>query len=140
MINEIIFATLASFFFSFLFHVKKENLVFAAIAGGIGWFVYASCIQLGFDSHVSTFFAAMGLATYAEIMARIRKTTVTTFLISGLIPLVPGDGMYQTMLAIVNKQLNDAVRIGISTLAIAGLLALGIMFISTLAKARERKA
>ena len=67
-------------------------------------------------------------------MARVRKTTVTTFLISGLFPLVPGAGMYYTMLAIVHNDLSEALSTGISTLSTAAVMALGILFVSTLSR------
>lgn len=71
---------------------------------------------------------------YSEIMARVRKTTVPTFLISGLFPLVPGAGMYYTMLAIVHHELDNALSTGINTLSTAALMALGILFVSTLSR------
>ena len=67
-------------------------------------------------------------------MARVRKTTVTTFLISALFPLVPGAGMYYTMLGIVNNELDQALTMGVTTLSTAALMALGILFVSTLAR------
>ena len=68
-------------------------------------------------------------------MARILKTTVTTFAISGLIPLVPGKGMYMTMLYLVNGDMAAAGSSGLTTLASAGIIALGIMVVSTFYKA-----
>ena len=74
-------------------------------------------------------------------MARILKTTVTTFAISGLIPLVPGKGMYMTMLYLVNGDMAAAGSFGLTTLASAGIIALGIMVVSTFYKAfSEAKA
>ena len=65
---------------------------------------------------------------------RLRKTTVTTFLISALFPLVPGAGMYYTMLEIVNNELDVALETGVTTLSTAALMALGILFVTTLSR------
>lgn len=89
-------------------------------------------LALGCSSFVAVFVASLGLALYSEIMARMRKTTVTTFLISALFPLVPGAGMYYTMLGIVNNELDIALETGVTTLSTAALMALGILFVTTL--------
>ena len=66
----------------------------------------------------------------SELLARRMKTPVTTFLICALIPLVPGGGMYYTMLAIIQGNTMNALEIGIHTLGCAGALALGIALTS----------
>lgn len=139
MIIRIISATIATFFFGILFNIKKENLLFAAIGGGIGILCYELFILFNFSMYTSIFLAAVIFASYAEMMARIRKTTATTFAICALIPLVPGNGMYQTMINIVNNDLDAALHYGINTLSTAGLLAFGIMIVSTFAKLLKKK-
>ena len=116
------------------FQVRKENIFAAAIGGGLGCLVNECGLALGLGTFFSIFLASLALASYSEIMARVRKTTVTTFLISGLFPLVPGAGMYYTMLAIVHNDLSEALSTGISTLSTAAVMALGILFVSTLSR------
>ncbi|MNO98746.1 hypothetical protein D3C76_905000 [compost metagenome] len=62
------------------------------------------------------------------------KTPVTTFVICALIPLVPGGGMYYTMYEVVQGNIDKALSLGLETLASAGALALGIIFVSTLTR------
>lgn len=134
MLLNVFFVTCASFFFSILFNIKKANLIFAALGGGLGYFAYELLLSMHYSSNTSILFAAIIFASYSEIMARIRKTTDTTFAISALIPLVPGKGMYLTMLAIVNNQPNLALQQGLATLTDAALLAIGILIVSTFVK------
>ncbi|MDF9824177.1 uncharacterized membrane protein YjjB (DUF3815 family) [Breznakia sp. PF5-3] len=134
MIGKVICAFMASLFFGVLFNVKKDNLIFAGFGGAIGCFVFEVITMIGWGNNLSIFMAAIAFASYSEVIARIRKTTVTTFALSALIPLVPGNGMYLTMLSIVNDDLQAALDIGLDTLSSAGLLALGILFVSTFAK------
>lgn len=140
MLIKIITATIATFFFGILFNIKKEHLLYAAIGGGIGCTIYELLISFSFDKYAAIFLAAIALAIYCEVMARHKKTTVTTFAICALIPLVPGNGMYLTMISFVNNELNDAMSYGLHTLASAGLLALGILFVSTFAKLFTQKS
>ena len=134
MAVRIICALLATVFIAVLFQVRKENIFAAAIGGGLGCLVNECGLALGLGTFFSIFLASLALASYSEIMARVRKTTVTTFLISGLFPLVPGAGMYYTMLAIVHNDLSEALSTGISTLSTAAVMALGLLFVSTLAR------
>lgn len=78
------------------------------------------------------FFAAIVIALYGEIMARVQKTPVTTYVIAALIPLVPGKAIYEAMVYIVQDDLPSALDMGLRALGYAGLLALGIMLVSTL--------
>ena len=81
---------------------------------------------------LSNFYGALGLALASEILARQCKTPVTTFLVCALIPLVPGGGMYRTMLAAIRGDAQNTLNMGLQTLSIAGVLALGILLVSTI--------
>lgn len=134
MAVKVISALLATIFIAILFQVRREHVLLTAIGGGLGSLVNEAALSLGINALVAVFLASLSLALYSEIMARLRKTTVTTFLISALFPLVPGAGMYYTMLAIVHNELDSALTTGISTLSTAALMALGILFVSTLSR------
>ena len=112
---------IVTFGFGILFNIKGKKLIFAALGGGLSWYCYSSL-----------FISALVFSTYSEILARIFKTPVTSFIICALFPLVPGGGMYYTMLATIKGELETALHLGINTLANAGTLALGVIFISTI--------
>ena len=115
-----------------LFNIKGKKLLFAALGGGLSWYCYSLPLSLGLSDVSSLFISALVFSTYSEVLARIFKTPVTSFVICALFPLVPGSGMYYTMLATINGDLQNAVHLGINTLANAGTLALGVIFISTI--------
>ena len=123
---------IASFFaslgFGVMFNIRGSKLILAGIAGSIGGVVYHASLIVGCGE-----LTAMSL--YSEIFARICKTPVTTFIICALIPLVPGGGMYRTMLKAIEGDVMQALTIGLDTLTIAGVLALGILVVSTIMKA-----
>lgn len=121
-----------TFGFGILFNIKGKRLLFAALGGGLSWYCYSLPLSLGLSEVSSLFISALVFSTYSEVLARIFKTPVTSFVICALFPLVPGSGMYYTMLATINGDLQNAVHLGINTLANAGTLALGVIFISTI--------
>jgi uncharacterized membrane protein YjjB (DUF3815 family) len=128
------FAFIATLGFGIIFNIKGKKLFFAALGGAISWFFYSLSLELKFSSISSLFISSLIFSTYCEILARILKTPVTTLVICALIPLVPGGGMYYTMLEIITGDINKALELGINALASAGTLALGVIFVSTITK------
>ena len=134
MILEVLSAFIASFAFGILFNTRGKKLIFAAICGALGWFVYKFSLLLGYTDITSLFLASISLSIYSEIFARVLKTPVTTFVIAALIPLVPGGGMYYTMVEAISGNIMKSLETGIKTMASAGALALGIVLVSTITK------
>lgn len=134
MTIEVIAAFISSFAFGIVFNIKGKNLFFAALCGALGWFVYKYSLKLEMTDTTALFLASLALSIYSEIFARILKTPVTTFVIAALIPLVPGGGMYYTMVEAITGDVMKSLEIGIKTIASAGTLALGIILVSTITK------
>ena len=134
MIIEVVSAFIASLAFGIIFNIKNRNLFFAALCGALGWFVYKLSLNNGFSDTLSLFLASISLSAYSEVFARILKTPVTTFIIVALIPLVPGGGMYYTMLEAITGNIMTSLEIGIETIASAGVLAIGIILVSSITR------
>ncbi|MGB4589655.1 MAG: threonine/serine exporter family protein [Clostridiaceae bacterium] len=130
----IVMSYFASLSFAFLFNLNRKTAFLTAFGGSIGWAFYILAIDLGADLPVAYFFGALALTLYSEIMARIMKTPVTSYVTPALIPLVPGGGLYQTMLKSISGDYNGAIKEGINTLMYSGALAIGILVVFTLIK------
>ncbi len=74
---------------------------------------------------------ALLVGTIGELLAIKYKKPATVFITPGIIPLVPGAGMYYTMNYLVNRNFDKAISGSIEVLAVAAAIALGIM-ISTI--------
>ncbi len=134
MVIQTLFAILASYGFGIIFEVRGKNLYFTAIVGGIGWAIHLISLNLGSTLVSSYFISSIVLTICSEILARHLKTPVTTILISGLIPLVPGGGVYYTMYYILERNMEEAIFKGAETLFIAGALSFGIVVVSSLVR------
>ncbi|MGX4600598.1 threonine/serine exporter family protein [Faecalimicrobium sp. JNUCC 81] len=132
MIIEVIAASLAAFSFGVLFNIKGKRLVVACIGGGLGWLVYKLCLSYQMGESSSCFISAICFSIYCEICARVYKTPATTLTVCCLIPLVPGYGVYNTMYEFIIGNYTKGMDYGINTLAVAGALALGVIFVSTI--------
>ena len=66
---------------------------------------------------------------FSRMMTVKMKCPITIFLISGIIPLVPGAGIYYTAYYLVTNQYMKAAEKGIESVKIAFAIVLGIIFI-----------
>lgn len=135
ILTRVFYATAATYFFSYLFNIRKEHRFDTAMGGALAQLSYELFTLWFHNTYLAMFIAAILFASYAEVMARIKCTPVTTFIIASLIPLVPGKPIYDAMVCIVQNDLTGALDMGLRALGYAGLLALGIMIVATFARA-----
>ena len=69
---------------------------------------------------------------FSEILARKLKYPAISFVIPGIIPLVPGLSLYNTMLFLVQNNYDSAISTGATTLFVSGAIALGVLVVSSL--------
>lgn len=75
--------------------------------------------------------AAFLVGVFGEILAIKLKKPATVFITPGIVSLVPGAGMYYTMLYLVQNDYSQAAIKGTETLFLAAAIAVGII-VSTL--------
>lgn len=86
-------------------------LLLSSAGGALGWCVYLLCGGIKNDI-IQSFFAIIVVAVYSEIMARLYKAPATVYLVVGLIPLVPGGGIYYTMEYCINGDMMNFMNTG----------------------------
>lgn len=97
---------LGSFGFSVLFNIRGRKLWVASLGGLISWTIFL-LLEPVFQGEASRyFFAAAAVTVYSEFFARVLKTPTTTFLVSSIVPLIPGGSLYYTMNYALNEQWN----------------------------------
>lgn len=125
-------ALLASFGFGILFNIKGNKLFAAAVIGGMGGFIYDGLSHLGYSQAWNLFVTSICISLMSEMCARFLKCPVTTFLICAIIPLVPGSGMYYTMLEVVQNRIDGAIVLGVDTIIQACSIAIGCILVSSM--------
>lgn len=134
MILKSLFAGVIAIAFGVLFNVHGKKLLLAGLNSAIGFFVYLFVEDLGYSSYVGMFFASLVISLFAEIFSRAWKVPATVFMVAALIPLVPGGGIFQTVLSALQKDFSTALAVGINTILEAAAIALGIIIISSVLK------
>lgn len=116
----------ASAAFSIIFHSPSRHVIAAGLTGAFGWLIYIILMHYGTDTVTASFFATVGLSALARMFSFKRKAPVTIFLITGIFPLVPGIGIYQTGYSLFMSDTINTARLGLQTIEIAVVMALGM--------------
>ena len=129
-----LYSTIATIGFSVFLNAPKSALIPAGLTGGIGWSVYYCLINATNNDILANFLAAALVALISEVLARKLKYPAILFVIPGIIPLVPGLGMYNTMLYLVQSNYELAIAKGANVLFVGGAISLGVLVITSLAR------
>lgn len=111
------YAVMACVAFCLVLNHHGKLMVVSSLGGGVGW------------------------AAYAEVMARLMKAPATGFLVVGILPFVPGGGIYYTMEYCLSGDTELFLTTGIHTFGVAGAVAVGILLVSSITRLlREGRA
>lgn len=132
----VLIACVASGGFAVIYNIHGPGILICAFGGGLGWLVYLLSAPLNNDISQSLL-AAVAIAVYSEIMARVRRCPVTGYLLVGIFPLVPGGGVYYTMEHAINGEHQLFLSSALHTLGVAGALAVGVLLVSSFVRMRH---
>ena len=120
------------------FNAPKRSLSTCGLIGAIGWLVQVVTNLLLTDVVVSSPLGAVCVGILSTNASRFLKLPATIFIYTGMVPLVPGYGMYNTMQNIVTKNYGVASEVGIETILQAGAIAMGILLASVFSASIQR--
>ena len=128
---QILAAGIGTVAFGALFVVPSKYYPYCGLIGASGWAVYVFLwMRTGFWSEaVVVFLATVLVILMSRFFAVRERCPVTIFLICGILPLVPGAGIYWTCYYLVTGQLDEASTRGFSALKAAVAIVLGIVFV-----------
>lgn len=132
MIGRVIGAFIATLTFGILFNIPKSELVYCGIIGAIGWLNFEVVSPYFSTSTAPIFLSTLIITSLSRILSRNRKTITTIYLTTGIIPFVPGAGIYNTMYHIIYDEANLAIVTGIETLITASVIAMGVIIVLSL--------
>lgn len=127
LITQGLYSFLSVVGFSVLFNLPRKLIIAASISGMIGWLVYYTFQMQDTNFIIPAFMGSIAVGIVGEILAIYKKQPATLFTIPGIIPFVPGYGIYDTMRFVVEKDFNRAMTKGGESLFIAISIACGIV-------------
>ena len=128
MYIHVIFSYLAAVGFAVFLNSSKKTLYVDGGIGVISWVIYVLLMRINIDMMTSNFIAAL----LSEILARNMKKPTILFIVLGIITLILGLGLYNTMSYVVEEDFQLAFTTGANVLLASGAIALGVIVISSL--------
>ena len=129
-----LYAFLSCLGFCFLFNNRGPGMLICSVGGALGWLIYLLAEPLVRSDLIQAFLAAVGIAVFSELMARLRHCPATSYLLIAMFPLVPGRGIYRTMLYCITGETELFFSTLLHTLGLAGCLAVGAMLVSAVVR------
>ena len=123
--------------FAVLFNIHGPGGLLCALGGVLTWAFYALVLHYGGNELMAYFWGAFFASSYAEIMARVRKYPAISYLVVSVFPLIPGASVYYTMNYAVRGEMELFASQGMHTIAIAGVMAVGILLMATVFRMRS---
>lgn len=120
-----LYAALATSAFSILFGLHSIDIALAAAGAAIGWAAFIT-MQATVAPAFAAFAAALAAGLYSELVGWTRSRPATVYMIASIIPLVPGGGMYFTMLASFEGDPMKMTELGMTTIMTAAAIAAGL--------------
>ncbi len=119
---EALACMLATVSFAVMLRQPKGTLAYTAVISVSGYLCF-TLLGKGMEAY---FVSGLLVGLACEIVARIKKVATTLFLISGIIPMVPGLGLYQTATYMAARNYEQALRAGMDTLGGLAAIALSV--------------
>lgn len=122
----------ASFGFGIVFQIRREKLLWAGVGGALTRALLVPLTLLIPSRVLAYLLSAMFAAAFAEILARKQRVPSTFYLYPAIIPLIPGDKLYDTFVYLLFKDAGGFVESGeIFLMTLIGI-SLGFALINTI--------
>ncbi|MEW8973354.1 MAG: threonine/serine exporter family protein [Tissierellaceae bacterium] len=138
IIYQLIFSFFATIGFVIYFSAPLNSVFASGITGGLSWIVLYICLYRFNNKIIGTFLGALLVGTLGEYFAIRLKKPATVFITPGIVALVPGAGMYYTMLYLVQRDFEKAAISGTETFFMAAAIAIGIIASSIFSRFLKR--
>ena len=130
ILNNFVCSFAGTWGFLILFNIPRKYYLSGSLTGVAGWFTYLCMAEnLGASSAMATFAGSFVIVLISRMLAVRMKCPITIFLIAGIIPLVPGAGVYYTAYYLMTGELALALEKGIGAVKVAFAIVLGIVFV-----------
>lgn len=133
-LRDVVACVAAVICYGMIMSVPFVPLCLAAGSGALAYLAYRLIFLLAGHELLGYLVASLMVAVSSEILARVCKKPVTIFVLPGVIPLVPGVGLYRTMLCLVQNDLTGFETAFVRTLFISGIIAVTVAVVNAAAR------
>lgn len=127
LVYQFLLSLAATIGFAVYFNAPLASIIPTGFLGGLSWSLYYVFFKLLDQKVLGAFMAAFLVGSLGELLSIVSKKPATVFITPGIVPLVPGAGMYYTMLYLVEENFEMAISKGVETFFIAASISIGII-------------
>ena len=128
--EQLLRAVIGAFFgtvgFAMLVHVPRRAWLVSGLIASLSYLVYWLMAYLGLPDPMAIFIGSLFGSLAGLLSARLMKIIGTVFLMSAVVPVVPGLGLYRTMAALGQGQIAAGAKTGIQAMITIAMIALGL--------------
>lgn len=139
----ILIKTVGAFFavisFSWLLELPRQFTLWCGAAGAVNWLVYLLVADRSGSKIFAAFLASLAVAIFSHKAARVLKAPTSAFLIPGILPVVPGASIYNTVYSAIQNKGTVATYYFMETMQFAGAIAVAIFMTDTLFRLFRRR-
>jgi uncharacterized membrane protein YjjB (DUF3815 family) len=132
LLPQAAFAMLGTIGLCVTFNIPRRLILFPSIISTSGWALFEVFAFSGESRVLACFFGACVVAFLAECATSATREPFTLFVIPAIWPLVPGIGMYNTMLHLLEGSYSEALFMGVEALFMAGGIACAMLIVTSL--------
>ena len=132
LLEQFILAIIATGGFAIIFRVPIRHIPICMCIGGLGWVCFEISMYYYTSPVLGCFLGACVVGLVSQLAAKIFKDATTIFIIPGILCLVPGAKIFDTMASLLEDELMDAATIGTETLMMAGAIAVGLLTVGAI--------
>lgn len=139
MIVSAILSGLTAVAFGLLYQVSGGTLVLSGLIGAIAWALSVLVSHIPGSGFLGDFVGSLMVGGLAEIAAKMRHRPAIIFVVPAIIVFVPGDLVYESMVAFLKDHFLQGVQSGLSALLAAGAISVGLALATALIRPLIRR-
>ena len=112
--------------FAMLVHIPCRAWLVSGLIASFSYVAYWLCLHFGFSDPASIFLGSFLGSLAGQLCARKMKIIGTVFLMSAIVPVVPGLGLYRMMSLLGQGLISEGASMGIRAMITIGMISLGL--------------
>ena len=131
---EFIICALSVAAFSIITSAPQNTIWSSSFVSAFAYIIYR-LININAGKEIfACFIATLVISILSEILARVYKNPSTIFIFPGILPLVPGVGLYNSMLYLIQRDYEMFIAKAVNTLFISGSIAIAVAIVHITAR------
>lgn len=119
-------SSVGTFGFAVFMHAPKRAWLPASAIGGLAYLAYWALLQFSVYEPLAMFIGALLGSLLGQYCARRMRMIATIFLLLGMIPLVPGLGLYRCMSYLAQEMYSEGADAGVRAMVDIVMIAFGL--------------